>query len=309
MKTQLTSLAFLILTVNLFAQSHYQNDTYGYSGQVPNDWTIYADIKDDTENHNSILDWGLPKVYSKLEKTSIENAISITAYKRSDIKNIDDLMKFEFNRVGSMLISKKAVEEAPYISYVLLTLQNGLNYKTRVSFVFKNNIGYVLIYTATLGTYDINLPKYTGFVKDVQFFEPKVSEKKLITNSSIHFNGLYVAKTGEVLIPNNKIEIYNYIRFYDDGTVYTQAISSYDPSAVSKWFAKNGRFERKGEFKITGDDVEFAVSNNESPDKKLEDAKTDKYIGKVTETGKLMLTIKYADGVQKDISFGFVKFD
>jgi hypothetical protein len=61
MKTQLTSLAFLILTVNLFAQSHYQNDTYGYSGQVPNDWTIYADIKDDTENHNSILDWGLRK--------------------------------------------------------------------------------------------------------------------------------------------------------------------------------------------------------------------------------------------------------
>jgi hypothetical protein len=123
MKAQFTTLTFLILTFNLFAQSKYQNEKYGYSGQVPNDWTIYAEIKDDTENNSSIIDWGLPKVYSKLEKASIENAISITAYKRNDIKNIDDLMKFEFNRVGSRLVSKEAVEETPYKSFVLLTLQ------------------------------------------------------------------------------------------------------------------------------------------------------------------------------------------
>src|SRR4051812_27869996 len=69
-----------------------------------------------------------------------------------------------------------------------------------------------------------------------------------IEKAGIHYNGLYMAKTGELNIPDKKMDIYNYIRFYKDGTVYTQSVTANDPEKISKWFNKEGRFERKGTF-------------------------------------------------------------
>lgn len=307
MKTFFTFLTFLFLALNVKGQTRFQNDKYGFSGQVPTDWYIYAETKDNPLNKSSIIEWGLPKVYSELEKTDIENAVSITAYKRPDIKNLDDLIKFEFERVSHILSSKEIIDSIPYHSYLLITVQKGLKYKSKVEFVFKNNIGYVLNFTATIGTYNMNVQKFDSFVKGIQFFEPKELEKKTTNNTAIHFDGLYVAKTGEVNIPNNKMEIYTYIRFYDDGTVYTQTVNSYDPEKVIKWFGKNGRFERYGDYKIEGANITFTVTNNESTDKALEGAKTDKYNGKIIDQNKLFLEVKYASGGLKSFWFEFVK--
>lgn len=309
MKTLFTIFTVLVLTLNTQGQTKFQNDKYGFNGQVPTDWNIYAEIKDDPSGKSAIIDWGLPKVYSELEKTSIENAVSITAYKRPNIKTIDDLIEFEFERVGHRLSSKELIDSIPYYSYTLITIQNGLKYKTKVTFIFKNKIGYVLNFTATPGTYNINIKKFDNFVKCIQFFEPKEIEKKTTNKTNILFDGLYVVKTGEVNIQNNKMEIYNYIRFYEDGAVYTQAVHSYDPEKVLKWFGKNGRFERKGEYKIVGADITFSVSNNESSDKEIEGAKTDKYSGKITDQNKLILEVKYDSGDFKNFLYEFVKLD
>ncbi|MBL4656940.1 MAG: hypothetical protein JKX73_02990 [Flavobacteriales bacterium] len=307
-KIILILLTVLTATINtLYGQSKYQNDKYGFSGQVPDDWHVYAEIKDDPANKKAIIDWGLPKVYSKLEKTSIENAVSITAYKKPDIKTIDDLIKFEFERIGHVLVSKELNDTIQRPSYVVITLRNGLNYKSKVAFVFQNNIGYVLSFTATPGTYDLNISKFDSFVNDLQFFEPKESKQQTASKADIRFDGLYVVKTGELNIPNNKMGIYTYIRFYDDGTVYTQAVNSYDPKKVSEWFGKDGRFERKGTYKIDGAGITFTVTNDESPDKQLEGAKTDKYGGKITDQNKLFLEVKYESGEFKDFWFEFAK--
>lgn len=122
-----------------------------------------------------------------------------------------------------------------------------------------------------------------------------------------NFDGLYIGKTGEVDIPGKKMEIFNYVRFYADGTVYTQSVTSYDPEAVSKWFGKKGRFERSGTFKIKKGTITFAVSNSDSPDKQLEGAKTDNYSGKISASEKLNLKIKYASGTTKEVEFKFVR--
>ncbi len=130
-------------------------------------------------------------------------------------------------------------------------------------------------------------------------FSPKAAE--------IHYDGLYFAKTGELNIPNKKMDIYNYIRFYKDGGVYTQSVTAYDPEKISKWFNKDGRFERKGTYKLKDTSLNFEVTNNESPDKALEGAKKDSYTGKLTEDGKLQLEVKYASGTVKEFTFEFVK--
>ena len=125
------------------------------------------------------------------------------------------------------------------------------------------------------------------------------------SNDSVRFDGLYVVKTGEIEIPNNKIEIYTYIRFYEDVTVYTQSVSGYDPAKVIEWLGKEGRFEYMGNYQIDGKDIKFTVNNDDSPDKALEGAKTNKYKGTISgETLNLKLT--YNSGEAKKFTFVFV---
>jgi hypothetical protein len=133
--------------------------------------------------------------------------------------------------------------------------------------------------------------------------------KQVATDSVIRFDGLYVAKTGEVNIPNNKMEIYTYIRFYPDGTVYTQTVNSFDPVKVAVWLGKNGRFERKGTYKIEGSVISFSVTNDESPDKRLEGAMFNQYKGKIMGNNQLALHMKYTDGTEKDFLFEFSVVD
>jgi hypothetical protein len=128
-------------------------------------------------------------------------------------------------------------------------------------------------------------------------------------NDKLNFNGIYAGKTGEIDIPGNKMEIFNYIRFYDDGTVYTQAVNSYDPPAVSKWFGKEGKFERSGTYEVSESHISFSVSNDNSPDKQLEGARTDKYQGEIMRNGNLSLTITYASGESKEVTFEFIKIE
>jgi hypothetical protein len=125
------------------------------------------------------------------------------------------------------------------------------------------------------------------------------------TKTTLQFNGLYTAKTGTIKIPNNPMDIFTYVRFYEDGTVYTQAVNSYDPQKVSEWLGKDGRFERKGTYKIDGTDITFTVSNNKSPDKKIEGAKVDKYEGKILANNTLQLKVTFDDGEVKDFIYEF----
>lgn len=131
-----------------------------------------------------------------------------------------------------------------------------------------------------------------------------------INNPAILFNGLYVAKTGEVTVDNKKMDSYTYIRFYKNGTVYTQTETFNDPKKVAENFGKGGRFERKGTFTILKNgDVEFLVSNDKSRNKKTEGPKTDKYGGQLKGKDRLFLVVKYANGDLRDYWFDFIKTD
>lgn len=64
------------------------------------------------------------------------------------------------------------------------------------------------------------------------------------TKLNIFFDGFYIAKTGSV--PAADIEIFTYLQFYDNGTVYLQTVSSNDPQSVSKWFGRDKKYSKKG---------------------------------------------------------------
>ena len=220
---------------------------------------------------------------------------------------MDELVKYEFERIKDMLVSKELLDSAKTPSYLVMTQRNGLTYKTKVVFVLENNVGYVLAFTATMGTYDINLSKFDKFVIKARFTVPNEPIQQKASDGPVRFDGLYVAKTHEIMIGDNKTEIYNYIKFSEDGYVYTQSVTSYDPQKVVKWLGMAGRFERKGKYKTAGSRISFEVSNEESPDKQLEGPMADQYSGKVLGGDQIFLEVVYNSGTEEEYTFEFVK--
>ncbi|MEI9910506.1 MAG: hypothetical protein WDO71_13055 [Bacteroidota bacterium] len=107
------------------------------------------------------------------------------------------------------------------------------------------------------------------------------------TKSTILFDGLYIAKTGGV--PAANIEIFTYMRFYDDGSVYLQSVSSNDPQSVSKWFGRDKKFSQKGIYKIDGSNIIIHFNNKESEDIKLEGSVETTYKGAIKQNNQICL--------------------
>jgi hypothetical protein len=146
----------------------YKNEAYGFSVTVPDSWKLYGQVLNDQVNHRAIVDWGLPAIYSELEKTDIENAISITAYKRENINSIDQLILAENSRLNPAT-TKMIADSANTDARIIHRTVDGLEYKGKSYFVFRNGIGYIINFMATPGTYDKNLAVFEKFYKDIRF--------------------------------------------------------------------------------------------------------------------------------------------
>ena len=55
----------------------------------------------------------------------------------------------------------------------------------------------------------------------------------------------------------------------------------------------------KGHIILKGENITFTVTNDKSPDKILDGAKTDNYAGKITDENKLFLDVKLDSGELK----------
>lgn len=150
----------------------YKNEMYRFSATIPSSWKLYGQIINDTINHVAIADWGLPKVYSELEQTEIENSISIIAYRRRDINSIDELIQFEWTRYKRNGPSNKIVLEvdktSPDARIINITEPTGIKYRGKLYFVFQNGIGYVVTFMATPGTYEKNIKVFEEFYENVK---------------------------------------------------------------------------------------------------------------------------------------------
>ena len=111
------------------------------------------------------------------------------------------------------------------------------------------------------------------------------SQAEIKTN--ISFDGLYIAKTGGV--PAANIEIFTYLLFYDDGSVYLQSVSSHDPQSVSKWFGRGKKFSQKGTYKVDGTNISIHLDNKDSEDSKLEGAVETNYKGAIKQNNQMCL--------------------
>lgn len=146
----------------------YKNEKYRFSVIVPDGWKLYGQILNDSKQHKAIADWGLPVIYSELEKTDIENSVSITAYNKTDIRSVNELIAAEYFKRNPVETALE-VDSTCTNCRIIYHTQNGLEYKGKSYFVYKNEIGYVIMFMATPGTYDKNLKLFEDFYLSIKY--------------------------------------------------------------------------------------------------------------------------------------------
>jgi hypothetical protein len=114
-------------TIKSLNTTAYVNNFYHFSVFVPDDWKLYGQVLNDTINHKAIVDWGLPPIHSDAENAEIENSISITAYKKENIKTVDELILSEYLRLDPAKYSLE-VDSADKNARLVYGTINGLNY-------------------------------------------------------------------------------------------------------------------------------------------------------------------------------------
>lgn len=286
----------ILSAMQIQTRTTYTNAAYGFSVDVPANWHIYAEIKNDQFNNRAIIDWGLPAVHSPNEGGDIENAVTITAYKRDDITNVADLMHLEFQRLADILVDRQQLSTEPYISYLVTTSRNGLIFKAKEAFAYANGIGYIFVFTSTPGTYDINIPQFDTLLGHIRLFPPTVTPLAE-TSVALRFDGLYTAKTGTSTIDSSTVDTYTFLRFYDDGTVYTRMVSSTGVHTVDASFGRNGTFDRKGAYTIRGSELSFTVTDS---------VQTEVYHGQITDGDRLYLQVSSDGKGKRELWFDFV---
>lgn len=103
---------------------------------------------------------------------------------------------------------------------------------------------------------------------------------------NLQFDGVYSVKTGH--IPAIPADIYTYLRFYPDGAVFLQSVTSDDHSSVAKWFSRT-KHSQKGTYTINDGMIDLQLSNENHPDAKLEGKQATYLRGKINN-GSLELT-------------------
>jgi hypothetical protein len=140
---------------------------FGFVAHTPDDWKVFGERADQDQ---LLLDFGLPEVWSEVEKQAIENSVYVQAHR--DVGSLEALVAADNERVANMVISREAVPSKEGKAFIAVSKIDGLEYKTLMTYRFENGIGYVIGFTATHGTFDKNLPKYRAFLEKLEFVKP-----------------------------------------------------------------------------------------------------------------------------------------
>ena len=305
LKRSLFSIIILISLVQcLSAKSEYINEKYGFKTRVPDDWKVYAEISDDPFNNYAVINWGMPEVYSELEKSKIENAVSIVAYKGDEIKSVEDLNEYENFRLQHVLQHKELIDSLPYPTYSIITSSKGVTYLSKSVYVYQNDVAYVVSFTATFGTYDINEPKFDIFLKDVKFFPPQESDLPGANKTILRYDGLYVAK---IKIDNQWTD--GSLTFFEGDSVRAVYLpeDSAKPGTIRSELDDKYLFH--GSYKISGSEISLELSNARALAGLDREPDITVAHGKITENNKIFLEMKFNDGNVREYFFDFVKLE
>ena len=157
----------LCVAADCASAADFARPAFGFVAHTPDDWKVFGER---AGREQLLLDFGLPQVWSDVEKQSIENWVYIQAQR--DVGSLEELISAYQERTAKMVAAIDAVPSNEGKAFVVVSRIDGLEYKTLTTYRFENGIGYVIGFTATHGTFDKNLPKYRAFLEELEFVKP-----------------------------------------------------------------------------------------------------------------------------------------
>jgi hypothetical protein len=139
------SLAFFIfLFINLAAKDSkvFDNPSYGYKVDIPTDWVLHHNEDNISGNRMHLVGWGLPKVYSEEDKGYITHFISFFSYDLNNIRSVEDMVNYEFQRIEDIADSVSLIDSIPYMIFDVYSTIKNKQYRSKTCITFKNGIGY-----------------------------------------------------------------------------------------------------------------------------------------------------------------------
>ena len=172
---RLLSVCLILLNATSVFADDVSIDRFGVRATIPRAWKSYGFRASETR---FVQSWGMPKLWSELEKASISNAVSISAYQKGDITSIEDLVAYDKKRIADILESVEEISSDDKQTILRSTTKtNGVTYVTQSCYRYHNGVGYVFSFTATPGTFETNLPKFKTFLDSITHFEPLVAPR------------------------------------------------------------------------------------------------------------------------------------
>lgn len=148
---------------------------HGLSADIPRGWTLYGKAKAQDPNR-FIYDYGMPKIWSERENQEIENAVAVILDQPCD--SLAELVAIQEKWTGNRLVSRENLKTdlSDRAKREIIT-EKGLAYTTRIDLLLRKRTGYIIIFTATAGTYQQNLGRYLDFLKS---FKAEGTPNKLV---------------------------------------------------------------------------------------------------------------------------------
>jgi len=85
------------------------------------------------------------------------------------------LVQLEFDRIKNrdniIILTQVQLDTAEHISYLTNYLMGTISYVSQQYFVFKNGTGYIVTFSSTVGTYNIDPPRNTNLLKFEAFYK------------------------------------------------------------------------------------------------------------------------------------------
>lgn len=154
------------------ASPSFERAEFGWRASVPSTWTMLGELDDDLPNgtlHKTVFE--LPKVWSELEGQAIANAVSVSAIRRHVAS---DARSFQFEH--SILhpdLPHKLLDGNPRLGSRGTVNWDGLDYEVQLEYVVLDQMGYVLEFIATPGTFETNYPLFRAFSDSLELYEPR----------------------------------------------------------------------------------------------------------------------------------------
>ncbi|WP_298717044.1 hypothetical protein [Chitinophaga sp.] len=89
-----------------------------------------------------------------------------------------------------------------------------------------------------------------------------VMQARVLQAQDLHFDGIYSARTGHV--SDSSADIHTYLRFYPDGAVILQSVTSGDARSVAGWFGRYKQYAQKGTYTMQNGQLVMQLTNEKA---------------------------------------------